>query len=158
MTAWLPFMDVGVDTPGLEFAIPGGTVKDEDIRNYWEAAGYRPETGRIIETEQLEELLGTGYKRIEPPLPLGSCFVFDQYVPHRTQVLDRAGHDRTALEFRIACADQGPGRHREFLGSRTADMLGARYDRDADNLTIASLSVIFPELAPAEATDRRQTG
>ncbi len=151
MTAWIPLVPVGVDAPGLEFGVPTGEVSEIEIRRYWEGLERRPEGGRSIETEDLEALLGPGVKRIAPPLEVGSCFIFDQYVPHRTQVLPTATKDRTALEFRVACANQGPGR---LLLEHAEKTLGARYDRVTEVLKILPLTRLFPAEAGGQSAGR----
>lgn len=150
LTAWVPLVDVGIDAPGLEFGVPARAVDDADVRRYWESVTRHPELGRTVETAALDDILGSGARRIEPALSVGSCFVFDQYVPHRTQILAGATRDRTALEFRIASAELSPGPGR-YLGPTVAEQLGARYDRAADELSIVPLGRLFPELAATEA-------
>lgn len=144
LTAWMPLVDVGVNAPGLEFRVPRRTVSDSEIRTFWESIPRNDGGGRSIDDDRIPELFGADSRLLAPVLTIGSCVIFDQHALHRTQILDGATNSREAIEFRIVAADEAPD---YVMGGGAADLLGARYDRSDNRITISKLASLFPELS-----------
>lgn len=106
LVAWVPLEDVGVVRPGLEIYMPSGRTTDfGSLLEAWKARA-RAGGAMSFTSEEIAEILdSTNYRVVTLRMPAGGAAVFDQYVLHRTQVLQQAAETRHSFEFRMVDLD-----------------------------------------------------
>lgn len=109
LVAWTPMEEVGKTRVGLEVCVPSGQSYDQrSLVVEW----YRRKTAKIPLTftdAEVDALLGAeNWSTRAVMAPAGTAAVFDQYVLHRSQLLQGATDSRISIEFRLVDADNLP--------------------------------------------------
>lgn len=144
LTAWIPLVDVGTDTPGLEFADLGGRLSSQELRRLWLSEPLDDRGRRALEDDRMLELFGNDVRRQSIRLNVGGFCIFDQTILHRTQVMAGARNKRIALEFRIADRDHLP---RDIPPKSLKGMLMSWRDRESGQVRIGYSGALFPEVS-----------
>ena len=109
MTFWIPFHEIGVVRPGLEFCLPDQPIDDAELADRWTHMRSDEPRRLFAKDDELSDLLGgRPFRREVPPADCGDVFAFDQFILHRTQILPEATEPRLAMEFRVMSRTQFP--------------------------------------------------
>jgi hypothetical protein len=104
LTFWVPLSPVGKTAPGLDFLRIDPPPTHAALKQLWQrvhAKATELRAAASLETDELGAVfpgtLSIDTKAMDP----GDFAVFDQYVPHRTQALEKSVDYRIAVEFRV---------------------------------------------------------
>lgn len=143
ITAWMPLVEVGEHAPGLEFAVPTREIDDPEMQILWKKGIATRRNRGDVNDEELENLLGCEFRKHAVIMNLGDLCLFDQFMLHRTQVLQNATHARTAIEFRVTDRNFLPPDIEQF---KSRGMLVSWKDRDKQEPSIGFLHNLFPHI------------
>ncbi len=109
LVAWTPMEEVGETRVAIEVCVPTGSGYDlKPLVADWYRRKLDKRTLTFSDSE-LDELIGAGNwaARAVKARP-GMAAVFDQYVLHRSQLLEGATDSRMSIEFRLVDLDNLP--------------------------------------------------
>ncbi|MDF1791625.1 MAG: hypothetical protein P1U88_06940 [Thalassobaculaceae bacterium] len=102
LVSWTAIEDVGVDCAALDICVPNGAPLR--LQTLLDEIKQRTDQQRRLSfhSDELDQLFGKDAWSSKPLVaPAGSGAVFDQWIMHRTQVLEAATRDRHSIEFRM---------------------------------------------------------